>query len=142
MLTLSSLFISPEIQAHECSGHESSEPFFNEIGTQLVTQFWNDVENQDVKAYSHKLACSFQGLNTNGIYDRNDQITGLENLTVTDFLLVNVVSAWHHGTLVVSYEFFAEGTGIVSGPSIDIWQKTTCGSWKLISHSYVPFAPT
>lgn len=138
MLVIAALFTSNDLQAQHNSSQGSSTEFFNEIGERLVTQFWTDVENQDVAAYSKLIACSFQGLNIEGVYNRDDQIEGLENLTLTAFYLENVVAAWHNGTLVVSYNFFAEGDGVVSGPSIDVWQKTACG-WKLISHSYVPF---
>ncbi len=108
------------------------------IGYHLVNSYWKNVMQQDVASYSSKIACNFQGLNTHGIYTRENQITGLSNLTVTAFTLSNLTTSRFGKTLVISYNFYATGEGIVSGPSIDIWHK--CGKkWKLISHSYVPF---
>ena len=108
------------------------------FGKALVTNFWNQVVQQDVKGYSFLIAKNFQGLNTDGVYNRDDQISGLQGLTVTSFTLENVFVAKYHRTLVISYDFIAEGEGIVSGPSIDVWHDRD-GHWKLVSHSYVPF---
>ncbi len=108
------------------------------IGYHLVNSFWNSVMQQDVRSFSSKLACNFQGLNIGGTYNRQDQITGLSTLTVTSFHLTNLTASRCGKTLVISYDFYAMGNGIVSGPSIDVWYK--CGKrWKQISHSYVPF---
>ena len=123
--------------ARECS-QWCQENDSQEIGEKLVCQFWQNVERQDIKAYSKALDCSFQGLNLEGIFDREDQIYGLSHLTVTAFELKNLVQTGQGKILVVSYDFYALGEGIVSGPSIDVWHKTSRG-WKLISHSYVPF---
>ncbi|MBS0635323.1 MAG: hypothetical protein JSR37_07670 [Verrucomicrobia bacterium] len=107
-------------------------------GYRLVHSFWNCVMNQDVVCYSKKLACNFQGLNLDGVYTQQDQISGLLGLTVTSFELQNLLTAKSGNTLVISYDLYATGEGIVSGPSIDVWHKTHDG-WKMISHSYVPF---
>ncbi len=107
-------------------------------GYHLVHSFWESVMRQDVESYSHKLSHNFQGLNTDGIYNRHDQITGLSGLTVTSFQLENLKTSRSGKTLVISYDFYATGDGIVSGPSIDVWQKCD-KTWKQISHSYVPF---
>ncbi len=107
-------------------------------GYHLVNSFWNSVMKQDIGKYSSKLACNFQGLNIDGIFNRQEQIAGLSSLTVTSFYLSNLTTSRSGETLVISYDFYATGNGIVSGPSIDVWQK--CGKkWKQISHSYVPF---
>ena len=107
-------------------------------GYHLVNSFWNSVMKQEVRVYSCKLACNFQGLNIDGIFDRQDQIAGLSSLTVTSFQLNNLTTSRSGKTLVISYDFYATGDGIVSGPSIDVWQKGG-KTWKQISHSYVPF---
>lgn len=107
-------------------------------GYRLVNRFWTHVMKQDVRAYSNMLACNFQGLNIDGIYNRQDQITGLSSLSVTSFQLKNLTTSRSGKTLVISYDFYATGDGIVSGPSIDVWHKSG-KTWKQISHSYVPF---
>lgn len=109
-----------------------------ELARCLVSTFWHDVVVQDVIAYSNLLSNQFQGLNLSGHYNKENQVTGLMQVTVNSFHLKNLVAAKYHHTLVVSYDFIASGKGIVSGPSIDIWNKID-SEWKLVSHSYVPF---
>lgn len=136
VLLLSNVFICQAVQAKECCG--TSERSTQKLAKHLVDKFWNDVKRQDVHAYSHLLAARFQGLNTSGHYNKEDQISGLEGLTVTSFKIKNLIASRYGKTLVISYDFLAEGQGIVSGPSTDIWHKKKC-QWKLVSHSYVPF---
>lgn len=136
ILTLG-IFCIVSADARECS-QSCQENDSQKIGEELVSQFWQNVEKQDIRAYSKAIACSFQGLNLAGIFDRADQIYGLSHLTVTAFELKNLVQTSQGKNLVVSYDFYALGEGIVSGPSIDVWHKTSQG-WKMISHSYVPF---
>jgi len=121
-------------QSHTLSKEASEQ----KLAFKLVTKYWKAVERQDVKLYSHFLAPHFQGINISGIYTRNDQISGLESLTVTSFKLENLKASSFNDTLVISYDFQAQGQGIVSGPSMDIWHKKH-NKWKLISHTYVPF---
>lgn len=121
--------------AEHCSDANSSA---DKLGCKLVSHFWSDVQHQDVAGYSRLLAARFQGLNTDGHYDKKEQISGLKDLTVSKFALKHLIAAQYGNTLVVSYDFVAKGQGIVSGPSIDVWQKKSC-QWKLVSHSYVPY---
>lgn len=117
---------------------KSSKKSSQRLGFTLVNHFWEEVEEQDVNAYSELLAPHFQGINVDGIYTRSEQISGLEGLTVTSFTITNLIAARYCNTLVVSYDFTAEGDGVTSGPSIDIWEEKD-HEWKLISHSYVPY---
>lgn len=134
MFVIGMLCMNQTALAHECSDHSSSE----HLATELVHQFWNDVKRQNVEAYSRLISSDFQGLNTDGIYNRKNQISGLEGLTVRSFSIQNLTAARYDNTLVISYDFVARGRGIVSGPSIDVWHKRKY-KWKLVSHSYVPF---
>lgn len=120
----------------DLSDHEEYSP--KEIGKKLVNEFWRDVKYQRVKAYSNLIAHDFKGLNEGGHYDREDQIAGLEGLTVTEFDIRRLTAARYGKTLVISYNFVAEGTGITSGPSIDVWREIN-NEWFIVSHSYVPF---
>jgi hypothetical protein len=139
LLLLGSFCLTETAHAHcdKCSS-SSKEISTQKLARSLVKHYWNEVKEENVKGYSRLIALGFQGLNINGIYNRNDQISGLQGLTVTKFRIEDLVAARYKNTLVISYEFLAEGTGIVSGPSIDIWFEND-GEWKLISHSYVPF---
>lgn len=110
-----------------------------ELAHHLVHHFWRAVKHQDVEEYSSLLAIGFQGLNVNGHFNRQDQISGLEGLTITKFKIDDLIASRYGDTLVISYDLLAEGDGIVPGPSIDIWHKKGC-SWKQVSHSYVPFS--
>jgi hypothetical protein len=130
----------------QCSGHSNHEKNSGcciensqELGEQLVTKFWRDVKYQRVNAYSELIALNFRGLSISGHYNRNDQISGLENLTVSEFQLRRLRVSQFGNTLVISYNLVAEGEGITSGPSLDVWKQRKCGEWRLISHSYVPF---
>lgn len=138
ILGIGSFCISANVQARCHYGNDFSQDYAQKLGRLLATRYWKDVEKQNVEAYSNKIACTFQGLNVDGIYNRDDQINGLMNLTVTQFKLKNLVVADHRETLVISYDLIAQGEGIVSGPSMDTWQRI-CNEWQLISHSYVPF---
>lgn len=127
------------VHAREHEGSSAShEESTEKLAMALVAKFWKEVEHQNVEGYSKLLAIGFQGLNISGHYNRNDQISGLEGLTVTKFKLKNLIAARYLDTLVISYDFLAQGTGVTSGPSIDIWHQEKC-HWELVSHSYVPF---
>jgi len=108
------------------------------LASKLVTNFWNQVKKQDVKAYSKLFARDFQGMNVAGAYTRKQQIAGLQALTVTSFKITRLIASQVKDTLVVSYNFKAKGRNIVSGPSMDIWQKID-RRWQQISHTYVPY---
>jgi len=122
--------------------HENSSVLFekgsDKLAERLVTRFWNDVKHANVKAYSKLLAPHFQGINIFGVFTRSQQISGLQGVTVTKFTIKKLISSRYDDTLVISYDFLAEGNGIVSGPSIDVWRKID-HKWKQISHTYVPF---
>lgn len=124
--------------SHESTCKCPKAEFSQKLGRILVQRFWKDVENQNVRAYSDQFDDTFQGLNLEGIYNKASQIEALKNLTVTSFKLKKLISVRHENTLVISYDFYAQGEGIVSGPCIDIWVKKG-KEWKQVSHSYVPF---
>jgi hypothetical protein len=111
------------------------------LARHLVVHFWEKVKHQDVEGYSKQIACPFLGLNISGHYDRDDQISGLEGLTVSTFEIRNLVAERYDDSLVISYDFYAQGAGITSGPSIDVWQQEG-HHWQIVSHSYVPFEET
>jgi hypothetical protein len=123
----------PAYAQGDSSTHETEK-----LAKKLVNKFWKDVEHQDVKAYSKLLAPHFQGINISGAYTRAQQISGLKGLTVTSFKITKLIASRFQDTLVISYDFTAQGMGIVSGPSVDIWHKKD-QKWKQISHTYVPF---
>lgn len=136
--TIGMVCITPSLVAFECSTSSSINESDQKLGRKLVNQYWNDVKHQDVQSYANKISKHFHGISIQGIYDKCQQVNGLENLTVTSFRLENLVAVRYCNTLEISYNFHAEGEGIVSGPSIDIWHKKG-EKWKLISHTYVPF---
>lgn len=146
MMAFGVFFVGNSIEAYSIlhhggdeSDHEEKSP--KEMGKKLANQFWRDVKHQRVHAYSELIAHDFKGLNESGPYNRNDQIEGLEGLSVTEFDIRHLSAAQYGDTLVFSYYFVAEGEGITSGPSIDVWQRVK-GKWLLVSHSYVPFVLT
>lgn len=136
LCAMGTLCLTPAM--HAGNKQENLEQLNHKLASTLVHRFWHDVEEQNVAGYSSKIALRFQGLNISGHYNRADQISGLENLTVTKFKIKNLLAARYDDTLVVSYDFLAKGEGITSGPCIDVWFHRN-SEWKLISHSYVPF---
>lgn len=136
LCAMGTLCLTPDVHGGE--KQENVEYLNHKLASTLVHRFWRDVQHQDVAGYSSQLALRFQGLNIQGHYDRNEQIEGLENLTVTKFKIKNLHAARYDDTLVISYDFLAKGEGITSGPSIDVWFHRN-SEWKQISHSYVPF---
>lgn len=129
--------LSPAAYGSECPCGRD-EVNTEETAYRLVHNFWRAVKYQNVEEYSRLLAPGFQGLNLNGHYNREEQISGLENLTLRKFRIKDLVASRYGDTLVISYNIFAKGEGFTPGPSIDIWHcKNNC--WKQVSHSYVPF---
>lgn len=137
IMALGAISMPCDVQAQE--SQYSDKELCNKFGYHLTHHFWSDVKHKNVKAYSKQIASQFKGLNISGDYDKRDQITGLENLSLTDFSLENLKISRYATTLVVTYDFHAEGEGVTSGPSIDVWNLKD-NSWKLVSHSYAPFA--
>lgn len=115
---------------------QQSDPL--ELGVSLETEFWTLVQEHNVKRFSKKLAPIFQGLNISGSYTREQQISGLAGATLTGFAINNPVVTRSGNTLVITYNFVATDSNLTNGPSITIWKKYGC-SWKIVSHSYVPF---
>ena len=138
IVTLGACLYSLPAHAHEDSSTSFNVSPREQLIARLVNTFWESVQRQDVRAYSKMLAPKFQGINIYGVYDRAQQIAGLQGLTVKKFKITHVFAAKYNDTLTISYNFTAEGRGIVSGPSIDIWQRIN-QKWKLISHTYVPY---
>lgn len=136
MMALGAISIDGYVLAEEAQYFEKDN--FNKFGYHLVRHFWNNVKNQNVRGYSKQIGAQFTGLNTSGEYDRKDQISGLENLILTDFTFQNLKTVRYENTLVIAYDFYAEGEEVTSGPSIDVWNLKD-NRWNLISHSYVPF---
>ena len=123
-----------ENSKYHCNGTASAK----KLGEKLEHEFWNNVKNQNVKAYSYLLAEIFQGLSITGVYSREDEINGLKQATLKKFRIENLCATQRKDVLVVSYDLVAHGKGITSGPEIDVWNKIK-DEWKIVSSSYVPF---
>lgn len=136
LLILSSLSFNALLMADSHHHHRQTDDL--ELGIELETKFWTLVQNHEVEKFSKKLTPIFQGLNVSGAYTRDQQIEGLAAATLTNFAIYNPVATRFHDILVFSYDFVAIGNGLTSGPTITIWKKYS-HSWKIISHSYVPF---
>lgn len=120
---------------HCCDAFEGEK-----LGSCLVTEYWHNVQVQNVEGYSTSIAQNYKALNESGFYGRDEQIAGLERANLKKFRLENLSTAQYGDTLVVSYDFIAKSTGLTSGPSIDVWHKMPkCKMWKLVTHFYVPF---
>lgn len=109
-----------------------------ELGIRLETEYWNLVKHQENKRAAKKVALTFQGLDIDGVYNRKQQIDGLIGVTLHNFSLRNPVAHRSQNILVFSYDFVAPGSDLTTGPNTTIWKKDN-GSWKIVSHSYVPF---
>lgn len=118
---------------HSCNHSNSLE-----LGIALETNYWTLVQEQKVKKFSNKIAHIFQGLNVSGIYTRAQQIDGLTGATLARFRIKNPIAHRFEDVLVFSYDFIATGSDLTSGPTMTVWKKYDL-SWKIVSHSYVPF---
>ncbi|WP_068469555.1 nuclear transport factor 2 family protein [Candidatus Protochlamydia phocaeensis] len=136
LFALSAISVNMPVNAEGFHRHHSDDDV--ELGFLLETQFWTAVQNRDIDRFSKKLAPIFQGLNISGAYTREQQITGLANSTLISFVIDNPVATRFQNTLIFSYDFVAVGSGLTSGPSITVWKKYGY-SWRIVSHSYVPF---
>lgn len=109
-----------------------------ELGIKLETHFWKLVQQQKINQFSDELAHIFQGLNIEGIYTRKQQINGLTGATLASFNINNPVAKREGDLLVFSYNFVAHESDLTNGPSLTVWKRYK-NSWKIVSHSYVPF---
>lgn len=129
-------FLPASLHAKPCKCNSSNEL---ELGLQLETNFWKTVQKQNIDKLSKKIARIFQGINIAGIYTREEQISGLTGVTLTNFAITHPVSHCRKDVLVFSYDFFAPvESGLINGPTLSVWKKFG-DSWKMVSHSYVPF---
>lgn len=137
LFVLSTLgFQSASLHATSSTSHHCSDL---ELGIHLETCYWKAVQEQNIDKISEKVAHIFQGLNLSGVYTREEQIAGLTGITLPFFSIKNPVATRHDDVLVFSYNFIApDESGLTNGPTISVWKKCDC-SWKLVSHSYVPF---
>ncbi|MBA3721891.1 MAG: nuclear transport factor 2 family protein [Parachlamydiaceae bacterium] len=138
-ILLGLLTISQASHANDCSHDRNPEKSLQKFARELVTEFWTDVQNKDVKAFSKLMALNFQGLNIAGAFTRSEQIAGLSSLNIQSFKIQQLVATRDKNTIVITYDFIAIGDA-TNGPSIDVWSKTA-RHWKLVSHSYVPLLP-
>ncbi len=108
LLTLGALSTNHNLSAHDSSCESSVA-----LARALLDRYWNDVKNENVKAYSSKIACGFQGLSLSGrIYNRNDQITGFQKIILTAFKIEEITAVRYDESLVISYNFLAEGVAL------------------------------
>lgn len=141
LFALSALSFHADLSGHHRGDHchhlEQSDA--TTLGLALETRFWTLVQSQKVKKFSRMIPHIFQGLSIQGIYNREQQITGLTGATLTGFEIQNPKGTRTGDTLVFSYEFIVEaGSDLMPGPDVSIWKKYG-KSWKIVSHSYVPF---
>lgn len=116
--------------------HESKDPL--ELALALETNFWTLVQNHEVKKFSKLLASIFQGINISGAFDREEEIAGLATATLSSFSLNNPRATRFRDVLVFTYDFVATDSNLTNGPTISVWKKHD-HSWKIVSHSFVPF---
>lgn len=135
LFVLSALSFNTTLNADDNSCNHSNSL---ELGIALETNYWNLVQEQNVKKFSNKIAHIFQGLNISGIYTRDQQIDGLTGATLRSFCIKNPIAHRFEDVLVFSYDFIARGSDLTSGPTLTVWRKYE-NSWKIVSHSYVPF---
>lgn len=140
LFSLSSLSFNTDLHAlnveAKAHGHHSEDAV--RLGTRLETEFWTLVQDQNIKEFSKKFTKIYQGFNISGAFSRSQQIKGLTGATLSGFTINNPVATRFQDVLVFSYDFVAFDSNLVSGPSVTIWKKYN-KTWKIVSHSYVPF---
>lgn len=138
LLTFLTMGMSVKVYAHH--GHEHRHHYALELGIELEGSFWTFVQEQHVERFAHQLSFIFQGNSPTGIYDREDQISGLTGIDLISFSLNRPIATMNieGDTLVFSYLFDSFGGNLVNGPSVSVWHKNILGQWKLVSHSYFP----
>lgn len=105
------------------------------LGLELETNFWTLVENHNTKGLKEKVSPIFQGQNPTAFQNRDQFIASLLPSQLTSFTFSKFIATQHHNVLVISYEFFPVGTGLVNGSNISVWKKGE-HHWKMISHSF------
>jgi hypothetical protein len=138
ILTLTGLSMSgtANILARESSATHCHAFNLQESALALEARFWKRVQRQDVEGFSKCIASIYQGSGPDGINTRDQFIQGLTNATLPNFTLKNLVAKQSRDLLVISYQFIAPGSNLVSGPTISVWQASN-HRWKMISHSYL-----
>lgn len=138
MLTFTGMTLNPfiNLQAHE---HQAS---IQQLANELEISFWTSVQNHNAPSLNETIAEIFQGIGAQSFFPAGSVITRDEELTlllsssITSFTIDNLVATKKHDVLVVSYVFEYIGTGLQSGPMINVWKKMN-GRWKLVNQSNV-----
>lgn len=123
----------------EASATERAFAFAKE----MEQHFWKAVQNKDIEKFSDKLSHEFQGLNIDGIYDREEQIEGLTQADLISFKMSRIKVTFTPHAYVITYQFDSTGTGLTNGATMSVWARQHYHvdpklNWKMISHSYVP----
>src|SRR5680860_321110 len=85
ILACSAFALSSAAYGHEHHSNGHHEEHAHKTAYDLVDNFWRAVQHQNVDEYSRLLAHGFQGMNLDGHYNRTEQISGLENLTLRKY---------------------------------------------------------
>lgn len=110
------------------------------LALSLENDFWVAVQKGKVHRFEEMISSDFQGFNSDGSYDKKQQIKGFKAASLLGFGINNPVVTREGDNLIFSYTLIAIGNGITSGPQITMWRKHH-SAWKVITHSYVPFNP-
>jgi hypothetical protein len=137
-------FFTPVLVEANLEGNLSTQ----ELARRLEHNFWTDVENGDIQAFSRKISSIFQGGSRDGIVNQSQEIVNLISLDLNDFVIHDLIATQQHDVLVVSYRFDSIiGITLHFQNIISVWKlvgKHSRGScdcsdkknrWRLVSQS-------
>lgn len=108
-------------------------------GNSLEYELWNLVQAHDRDGLDELISPFFLGGNIQGIRNSSTEIATLRNLSITSFVISNVVESQDEDIRIISYEFAAAGPTPMNDHRISVWQRKKHKHhqffWQLISHS-------
>lgn len=114
-------------------------------GNSLEFELWNSIQNHNKDALAELISPIYLGANMQGIRNYDTEISSLKNLSITGFLITNVVESQDESIRVISYDFNATGPIPISDHRISVWQRRKHKHhqffWQLISHSSFSLSP-
>lgn len=114
-------------------------------GNSLEYDLWNSVQTQNKDVLAELISPIFLGGNIQGIRNYDNEIATLRNLSITSFVINNVVESQDEDIRIIAYDFTAAGPASINDHRISVWQRKKHKHhqffWQLISHSSFSINP-
>lgn len=110
------------------------------LGEQLAREFWEAIRTQDAGALDAILAPGFQSVHQDGTRDRDEELTLIAGLDISEYTLSDFVTTRQGATIVVTFmasvaeTLDGTRTATTPAPRIAVFLMTGSG-WQLIAYA-------